>query len=75
MRFNLHLDCIENILVHVVGVFSESCVLFTGPVNIFFTKNNFKTGSYGIIHTFKNYFYYKYFQFSTINGIQIEQYA
>ena len=36
--------------------FSESCALFTGPANYFFQKNNFKIGSHGTIHIFKNYF-------------------
>ena len=34
--------------------FSESRALFTGPESILFSKNNFKTGSYDIIHIFKN---------------------
>jgi len=49
--------------------FSRSRVLFTRPINIFFNKNNFKTGSYGIIHTFKNYFVTI---FLIINGIQTD---
>ena len=33
-----------------------SRALFTRPASIFFSKNNFKTGSYDTIHKFKNYF-------------------
>ena len=55
-----------------------SHALFTGPANTFFSKNNFKTKSHGIIHTFKNYFATMFslfnFQFSAINGIQIDPY-
>jgi len=36
--------------------FSGSRALFTGLASTFFQKNNFKTGSHGTIHTFKNYF-------------------
>ena len=36
--------------------FCGSCALFMGPISTFFTKNNFKIGSHGTIHTFKNYF-------------------
>ena len=32
------------------------CILFTKPINIYFSKNNFKTESDSTIHTFKNYF-------------------
>ena len=35
---------------------SGSRALFTGPTNIFFSKNNFKTRSHSTIYTFKNYF-------------------
>ena len=40
--------------------FSGSRALFIGLASTFFSKNNFKTGSYGTIHIFKNYFYYSY---------------
>ena len=36
--------------------FSGSHALFTESTSTFFSKNNFNTGSYGTIHTFKNYF-------------------
>ena len=36
--------------------FSRSCALFMGPASTFFSKNNFKIGSHGTIHIFKNYF-------------------
>ena len=38
--------------------FSECRELFMRPAStfFFFQKNNFKTGSHGIIYTFKNYF-------------------
>ena len=36
--------------------FSGSHALFIRPASIFFHKNNFKTGSHGTSHTFKNYF-------------------
>ena len=39
-------------------------VLFTRPASIFFRKNNFKTGSYGTIYTFKNYFVTVFLVFS-----------
>ena len=32
------------------------CALFMRPASTFFKKNNFKNGSHGTIHTFKNYF-------------------
>ena len=32
------------------------CALFMGPTSTDFNKKNFKTRSYDIIHTFKNYF-------------------
>ena len=36
---------------------SGSHALFMGPIGTLFKeKKNFKTGSYSIIHTFKNYF-------------------
>ena len=56
--------------------FSESCALFMGPASTFFSKNNFKIWSHGIIHTFKNYFTIVFFAFSfqflAISSIQID---
>ena len=47
----------ENVRSCILLKNSGSRVLFTGPVSNFFNKNkNFKTGSHGTIHTFKNYF-------------------
>ena len=44
--------------MHLVFLlFSGFRALFTKPVSIFFLyKNNFKTGFYGTIYAFKNYF-------------------
>ena len=56
--------------------FSGSCALFMGSANTFFSKNNFKIGSHGTIHTFKNYFTIVFlafsFQFLAISSIQID---
>ena len=41
---SLRLDCTKIISMHAFGVFSGSCALFTKQINIFFNKNNFKTG-------------------------------
>jgi len=46
-----------------------SRALFTEPARTFFNKNNFKTGSYGTIHIFKNYFATV---FSAISDIQTD---
>ena len=40
----------------VRAFFSRYRALFIGPVNTFFNKKIFKTGSYNTIHIFKNYF-------------------
>ena len=54
-------------------LFSGSCALFTQFANIESGKCNFKTGSHGTIHIFKNYFATIFsvinFQFLTINNI------
>ena len=56
--------------------FSGSCALFMGPTSTFFSKNNFKIGSHGTIHTFKNYFTIVFlafnFQFLAISDIQTD---
>ena len=39
-----------------LAFFYGSRALFTGPTSTKFSNNNFKIGSYGTIHTFKNYF-------------------
>jgi len=39
-----------------LSFFCGSYALFMGPTNTEFSKNNYKTGSHGTIHTFKNYF-------------------
>ena len=43
---------VSMVLCHTNG----SRALFTGPTNLFFSKNFIKNWSYGTIHTFKNYF-------------------
>ena len=48
---------------------SGSCALFTGLINIFFSKTFIKNGPYGTIHTFKNYFVTV---FSIFSGIQMD---
>ena len=63
MRFNLHLDCIENILVHVVGVFSESCVLFTGLQIFFSLKITLKLGLMALFTHLKIIFITSIFNF------------
>ena len=52
-HFRLGLDSVPQ---HVCVFLCESHALFIGPVNTDFSKINFKTGSHGTIHTFKNYF-------------------
>ena len=47
------LDIAEIICIYV---FYRSHTLFTGFTSTEFCKINFKTGSHGTIHTFKNYF-------------------
>ena len=37
--------------------------LFMGPTTTLFRKKNFKNGSHGTIHTFKNYFVIVFFSF------------
>ena len=44
------------ILLYVLVFFCGSRALFTRLTSMDFSKNNFKTGSHGIIRTFKNYF-------------------
>ena len=51
--------------------FCGSYTLFTGPANTESDKINFKIGSHGTIHTFKNYFATL---FSTISCIQTNPY-
>ena len=47
--------------LHFLG---GSHALFTKPVSTFFSKNNFKTKSHSIIHTFKNHFFTVFSVFS-----------
>ena len=67
------LDRAEMIFQLCPAFFSGSCALFTGPTNIFFSKNNFKTEFHGTFHTFKNYIAIVFsvfsFQFSAISVI------
>ena len=41
---------------HANDTVNGSCILFTGPINIFFIKILIKNRSYSTIHMFKNYF-------------------
>ena len=52
----LRLDRAEKCFQLHCAFFSESRALFTGPASTLFSKKNFKTGSHGTIHRFKNYF-------------------
>jgi len=52
----LGLDCDEKQQNARLRFFCESRALFTGSTSMDFSKFFFKTGSHGIIHTFKNYF-------------------
>ena len=71
MQVAIHMGCINcGINTHFVYVWMaarfvllcvlhfkcESCALFTGPTNIFFSKIFIKNRSHGTIHLFKNYF-------------------
>ena len=49
------LETFPNVRLHLC-CFSIDYALLIGFANNFFNKNNFKIGSYGTIHTFKNYF-------------------
>ena len=49
----LGLDSTKNVRLHF---FYRSHALFTRPLSTDFSKFFFKTGFYGTIHTFKNYF-------------------
>ena len=47
-----------------IAFFSGFRALFIRPRSTFFSKNNFKTGSYGTFNTFKNYFTIVFLVFS-----------
>ena len=65
-------------VLHVYCFFFESCTLFMGPTSTEYGKINFKIGSHGIIHTFRNYFATVFlvinFQFLIISDIQTNSY-
>ena len=67
----MSLDCTEKKKNLRLAFFCESRALFAGPANTESDKINFKIGSHGIIHTFKNYFAAL---FSTISCIQTNPY-
>ena len=58
------LDRAEKCLQLHCAFFSGFRALFTRSASTSFSKKNFKTGSHGIIHTFKNYFVTVFLVFS-----------
>jgi len=54
--YGVSLDCIEKVFQCIWVLNNESRALFTGLTNTKFNKIFIKTGFYGTIHTFKNYF-------------------
>ena len=56
LNFSVRLECTFSVCSSVLLKNGGSGTLFTGPASTFSSKNNFKTGSHGTIHTFKNYF-------------------
>ena len=53
---SIRLDSVSSVQHCASNIFYGSHALFTRTTNLFFNKTFIKNGSYGTIHTFKNYF-------------------